>query len=264
MSACYTCGMPDSEGIRLQKVLAAAGIASRRAAENLIVAGRVQVNGRIETRLGALAHPDRDIIQVDGREVRPAAEHQYLMLHKPIGMVTTTRDPAGRPTVLEALGTPSITGAARPAARVYPVGRLDWDSSGLLILTDDGDLTYRISHPRFHLEKEYVVDVVGHPAAELDRLRAGVWLDRHRTAPAQIVVASRRPEGTRLHVTLREGRNRQIRRMFDLVGYPVRALKRTRIGPLRLGDLPEGRWRFLNPAEVSELRSAVALPVEED
>lgn len=247
----------------MQKVLAAAGVASRRAAENLIAAGRVQVNGQVVTRMGALADPDRDTILVDGREIRPAAVHQYLMLHKPIGMVTTVRDPAGRPTVLDALAAPSVTGQAPPAARVYPVGRLDWDSSGLLVLTDDGDLTYRMSHPRFHLEKEYLVDVSGQPTgADLCRLRAGVWLEGRRTAPAQIVVAGRRPEGTRLHVTLREGRNRQVRRMFDLAGCPVRALKRTRVGPLVLGDLPEGRWRFLTPAEVRDLRVAVDLPVE--
>ncbi|MGH9387125.1 MAG: pseudouridine synthase [Vicinamibacterales bacterium] len=233
--------------IRLQKILSTAGVASRRASEQLITAGRVTVNGQLVTELGSKADPSDDI-RVDGRRIKSATRKRYIALYKPKGYVTTRSDPEGRPTVIDLLGD---------AGYIYPVGRLDYDSEGLLLLTTDGDLAARLMHPRHGVEKEYEVIVAGVPdPASIDRLRKGVFIDGRRTAPAEVhtghVVKSARPT-TRLTITLREGRNRQVRKMCQAVGLPVCDLRRIRMGPIGLGRLRVGEWRDLTPAEVRAL-----------
>lgn len=241
--------------VRLQKVLAMGGVASRRAAARLIVEGRVTVNGAIVRAPGAQADPRRDEIRVDGRRVRLPVRLRYLLLNKPAGYVTTRRDPEGRPTVLDLL--PSVR------EYVYPVGRLDYDSEGLLLLTNDGELAARLTHPRHGVPRVYEAIVRGAPdSGALERLRRGVVLDGRRTAPAEVVVKAARRRGgrtaSRLLLTLREGRRRQVRRMCAAVGVPLLRLRRLRLGPLALGSLPVGAWRDLTPAEVAALRRAAA------
>jgi 23S rRNA pseudouridine2605 synthase len=244
-------------GERLQKVLAHAGIASRRHAEELIAAGRVSVNGAPVRKLGTRVDPARDDIRVDDQPLRPAAHHTYLVLHKPVGPVTTSHDPQGRQTVLDLLPD------ELRARRLYPVGRLDRDTAGLLLLTDDGELALRLTHPRYALPKEYEALVVGVPSpAALDRLRQGVQLPGEARPTATARVWTLRQEGadTWLAVELHEGRNRQVRRMLEAVGHSVRRLRRVRVGPLELGELRAGEWRPLRASELRALRRAVGLP----
>lgn len=239
---------------RLQKYLARCGVASRRSSERLIAAGRVRVNARVLDQLGATIDPDEDAVEVDGRPVRPPAASCYVMLHKPAGVVTTARDPRGRPTVVQLVSVDR---------RLYPVGRLDYDSEGLVLLMDDGELAARLTHPRHEIDKEYRVLVRGRPdSTVLRQLARGVELDGRRTAPAIFEAVEAGPGGTWLRVVLREGRNRQIRRMAALVGLDVIRLVRVRIGPLRLGNLAPGAWRELTPAEVAALRDEAALREE--
>jgi 23S rRNA pseudouridine2605 synthase len=235
----------EPEGERLQKVLARVGLGSRRASEELVAAGRVTVNGEVAV-LGRRVDPDRDHIEVDGVpvSVRPGLVH-YL-LNKPSGVVTTADDPQGRPTVL---------GLVPADPRVHTVGRLDLDTEGLLVLTNDGDLTFRLTHPRFGVEKEYLVEVDGHPRpADLRALREGVDLDDGRTAPARVALVG----PSALRITIHEGRNRQVRRMCATVGHPVRRLIRTRFGPLADRSLAPGSWRPLTSEEVRALELAAA------
>lgn len=240
---------------RLQKLLSMAGVASRRAAEELILQGRVEVNGEVVRTLGIKADPATDVIKVDGRRLRFDVRPRYILLNKPKGVVTSRKDPQGRRTVLDLLhGVREY---------VYPVGRLDYDSEGLLLLTSDGDLAARLTHPRHGVERVYEAIVAGAPSEEaLDKLRRGIVLDGRRTLPADIrragSVGSGRQEFTRLIVTLREGRNRQVRRMMASIGHPVRKLTRIRMGPIKLGTLRPGHWRDLTPAEVEKLKRAAA------
>ena len=238
--------MPEEgDGIRLQKVLAQAGLGSRRTCEDLIERRRVRVNGEVAV-LGRRVDPEVDVVEVDGAQigVRPGLVH-YL-LHKPVGVITTADDPQGRPTVVDLV-------PAEP--RVFPVGRLDGDSEGLLLLTNDGDLTHRLTHPRFGVDKEYLVEVDGEPSrGALARLRDGVELDDGRTAPAKVALLDRHL----LRITIHEGRNRQVRRMCEAVGHPVRRLVRTRIGPLTDRTLKAGEWRALTQDEVRTLERAAA------
>lgn len=237
--------MPD-EAVRLQKYLAEAGVASRRAAEKMIEAGRVAVNGQTVTRLGTKIFPGRDAVTVDGRPVQPSPKKVYLALNKPAGYVSTAADPEGRPTVLDLVPVKE---------RIYPVGRLDEFSEGLLLLTNDGDLAYRVTHPKHNLEKEYNVVVDGRPSAvSLQRLREGVELDGRLTAPAVVEVVEELAHSTWLRITIHEGRNRQVRRMCEAIGHPVKHLQRIRIGPVRLGTLVLGKYRRLTAAEVAGLR----------
>jgi len=243
----------DPDGIRLQKLLSTAGVASRRASEQLIVDGRVTVNGDVVRTLGARAALTDDI-RVDGRRVRLGASPRYILLYKPRGYVTTRHDPEGRPTVLDLLD--------RRVGYVYPVGRLDYDSEGLLLLTSDGDLAERLMHPRHEVPKVYEAIVMGTPdPVAIDKLRAGVFIDGHRTAPADVTseatVRGARPT-TRLTITLREGRNRQVRKMCQVVGLPVRDLRRVRIGSLGIGQLRPGEYRDLAPSEVRVLQGEAA------
>ena len=231
---------------RLQRYLARSGVASRRACEQLIVEGRVRVNGSPVRELGTSVDADHDRVEVDRRAVRPATVRTYVALNKPSGVVSTASDPQGRPTVVDLV---------EQSSRIYPVGRLDTDSEGLLLLTDDGDLAMRLTHPRYGVDKEYRILVRGQvDAATLATLSKGVVLDGRPTAPARFEVAEREAAGTWLRVTIHEGRNRQIRRMAEAVGLEVVRLVRVRIGPLRLGRLSSGAWRSLTAAEVDALR----------
>jgi pseudouridine synthase len=232
---------------RLQKVLSQAGVASRRASERLMTDGRVTVNGVTVTELGAKADPMRDEIRVDGRRIRMPERHVYLLLNKPRGYVTTRSDPQKRPTVIDLLRGIS--------EYVYPVGRLDFDSEGLLILTNDGDLAARLTHPRHAVPRVYEARVLGAPDAhDISRLAKGVTIDGRRTQPAEIV-----PLGPgHLRITVREGRNRQVRRMCDAIGHPITELRRVAIGPIRDARLRSGHWRVLTPQEIERLRRASA------
>ena len=234
---------------RLQKVLSRAGVASRRAAEQLMLDGRVTVNGKTVRELGTKADPAADEIKVDGRRVK-AETHRYLLLNKPRGYVTTRSDPQRRPTVIDLL--------KGVREYVYPVGRLDFDSEGLLILTNDGDLADALTHPRHEVARVYEVRVLGEPDRhDLDRLEKGVTIDGRRTQLAQ--VRTLRPDV--LEVMIREGRNRQVRKMCDAIGHPVTELRRVAIGPIRDAKLRVGSWRELTADEVRRLRTAsVAKP----
>ena len=274
----------SSSAIRLQKILSQAGVASRRAAEKLIEEGRVSVNGHFIREMGVKADPRTDDIRVDGRRLRVADRHRYILLNKPPGVVTTRSDPQRRQTVLDLLG------GVRDY--VYPVGRLDYDSEGLLLLTNDGDLAARLTHPRHEVKRTYEAHVAGTPDDEaIDRLRRGIPLDGKRTMPAEVklltrgtaprkgalyeqrgaapgkaaayerrgaaprkaVPHERRVNGVLL-ITIREGRNRQVRRMCEAVGHPVRKLRRVRIGPITDRRLRLGEWRELTRQEVEKLK----------
>lgn len=243
--------------MRLQHYLARAGIASRRRAEALILAGEVRVNGRVVDRLGTQVAPG-DRVEYRGNPVVPAAEPTYVVLNKPAGVMTTMRDPQRRRTVA------GLAAEAGIPARVVPVGRLDYDTSGLLLLTDDGDLAFALAHPRFGVEKTYRATVRGRIGREeLGRLAAGVALDGVRTQPARLRVVAARREDSVVDVTVHEGRTRQVRRMFESVGHPVVDLVRTRFGPLRLGALPPGHTRPPSERELAGLM-AVKRAVEEE
>lgn len=235
-----------ADGVRLQKVLAGLGYASRRKCEELIEAGRVTVNGAVAV-LGRRIHPDTDEVQVDGVPVATKPGMVYYVLNKPRGVVTTAIDTHGRPTVVELVPVD---------VRVFPVGRLDAETEGLLLLTNDGDLTHRLTHPSFGVEKEYLAEVDGElSASDLHALRAGIRLDDGMTAPAK----ASQPQPGMVRLVIHEGRNRQIRRMCDAIGHPVRRLVRVRIGPLRDTTLGPGAWRSLDPTEVRALMEAVKL-----
>lgn len=232
------------DGERLQKVLARVGLGSRRAVEEMIVAGRIKVNGR-PARLGVRVDPSKDKVEVDGFLVPLRTDLVYYLVNKPVGVVTTASDPEGRETIQDMIDLP---------ARVWAVGRLDVDTEGALILTNDGELTQRLTHPSFEVPKTYVARVAGSVGARtLRTLAAGVELDDGPTAPATVGIVERSAGHTLVEITITEGRHRQVRRMFDVVGHPVRGLVRIAIGPLRLGRLKPGTLRRLDPAEVRAL-----------
>jgi 23S rRNA pseudouridine2605 synthase len=233
------------DGERLQKVLSRAGFGSRRVCDNLIAEGRVRVNGEIAD-LGRRVEVEADEILVDGVPVSVRSGLVYYLLNKPIGVVSTADDPQGRPTVIELVPD---------EPRVFSVGRLDVETEGLLLLTNDGDLTHRLTHPSFGVEKEYLAEVVGEPSpGVITRLRKGIELEDGMTAPAKVSLAA--PNA--LRITIHEGRNRQVRRMCEAVGHPVVRLVRTRIGPIAERRLPPGEWRELTSAEVRSLETAAA------
>lgn len=238
-------------GIRLQKLLSAAGVASRRHAEALILEGRVSVNGHVVRELGTRADPDRDQVRVDGSRIGLAKRRRYVLMNKPRGYVTTRSDPQGRPTVLDLLRSTS--------EYLYPVGRLDYESEGLVLLTNDGDLAARLMHPRHAVEREYHVRVRGIPDVRtLTRLSRGIVLEGRRTAPAgaRVIEGQRGARGDQsvMALILREGRSRQVRRMCEAVGHPVVRLRRVRIGPLRDPTLKTGAYRELTVDEVRRLK----------
>lgn len=231
----------------MQKVLARAGLGSRRRCEELVAAGRVTVNGEVAA-LGRRVDPAVDRVEVDGTPVVVDSTLVHWLLNKPAGVVTTAHDPQGRRTVLDLVpGTP----------RVFPVGRLDYGTEGLLVMTNDGELAQLLSHPSRGIEKEYLAEVDGRPtAATLQRLRRGIELDDGPTAPARVRVVQRHAATTAVEIAIHEGRNRQVRRMLEAVGHPVRRLVRVRIGPLADRRLRPGEWRPLTPAEVRALYAA--------
>jgi 23S rRNA pseudouridine2605 synthase len=244
---------------RLQKIIAHAGFASRREAEVMIREGRVTVNGRVVTELGTRANPDRDHVKVDGKLITQAEPHRYILLYKPKEVMTTVEDPQGRRTVID-----FIRGVRE---RIYPVGRLDFHSEGLILITNDGDLAYKVSHPRHGSVKTYHVKVRGVPEDRLiDKLQRGITLDGKRTLPCEIVrlrTTARNEEGNSwFEVKLREGRTQQIRKMFQAVGHPVAKLKRVAIGPISDPKLTAGEWRELSKQEV-KLLSTVMEPKKE-
>jgi 23S rRNA pseudouridine2605 synthase len=237
--------------VRLQKILSQAGIASRRAAEKLMADGRVTVNGKTVTEMGTKADLATDDIRVDGRRIKAAERSRYILLNKPAGYVSTRSDPERRKTVIDLLRD--------VGEYVYPVGRLDYDTEGLLLLTNDGDLAAMLTHPRHGVERTYEAKVAGMPDEDaLARLRKGIPLDGRRTLPADVMLVNkgRRDRDGIVLMTIREGRNRQVRRMLEAVGHPVRELRRTRIGPLQDRRLKVGQWRDLTEAEVAGLRKA--------
>ncbi len=241
---------------RLQKILSAAGVASRRVAETLIAEGRIKVNGEVVSELGAKADPDTDRIEVDGRRLHTAVPRRYILLYKPVHYVTTRSDPQHRPTVLTLLG--------QAGQGLYPVGRLDFDSEGLILLTNDGELADRLTHPRHEVPRTYEVRVFGVPTPEMiRRLETGVPLDGRRTAKARVRViesfTKKSGEQSLVEIVIHEGRNRQVRRMCQAVGLPVITLARTKIGSLTDRRLKPGMYRELRPAEVQQLRADCGL-----
>ena len=239
--------------IRLQKWLALAGVASRRKAEEMILNGQVKLNGETITTLGAKADTQKDVLEADGEIVEIVQEKVYIMLHKPEGVVTTVTDPFGRPTVMDFV--PGDT-------RLFPVGRLDIDTSGLLLMTNDGDWAQKLTHPSFETKKTYVAVVKGVPTDEsLRKFRQGIEIDGKKTYPAKVKLHEKLPvKGTKLQnakliITLHEGRNRQVRKMCEAIGHNIVSLKRVEIGGLKLDNLAKGKWRSLTPKEVRKISS---------
>ncbi len=231
--------------MRLQKYLALCGVASRRSAEKMISDGRITVDGSVITEMGVQVEIGQDI-RVDGKLVTPEPEKKYIMYHKPAGEVTTASDPEGRATVLDKFRDYPV--------RLYPVGRLDYDSEGLLLLTNDGDLTEHMLHPSMEVEKTYLARVSNElTQAEARRLEAGVMVDGRKTARAKVKILGFKGLYTDILVTIHEGRNRQVRKMVEQVGHQVVMLRRIRFGPLKLDDLPRGMWRELTEEELREL-----------
>lgn len=234
------------EKIRLHKYIAQCGVASRRHAEEMIKAGKVRVNGVKVTELGTLV-TDRDEVEVDGKRIKKENKLVYIMLNKPSGYVSTVSDPQGRRTVLDL-----IEGVEE---RIYPVGRLDYDTTGLLILTNDGDFAYNSTHPRQETKKTYIAEVMGLPSnSTLRKLRKGVILDGKATSPAEVEVVEIKDSSSVLKIVIHEGRNRQVKRMCEAVGHPVLKLTRTAVGKLTLGNLQSGKWRYLSQHEVKLVR----------
>jgi pseudouridine synthase len=238
--------------IRLNKFLSLAGVASRREADRLISEGRIQVNKQIVDKLGHKIDDERDVVYVDGKKVRQPENHLYIVLNKPAGYLVTLKDPFERRTVRDLI--PASMG------RVFPVGRLDRDSQGLLLLTSDGELAYRLSHPRFKVKKVYVAKVMGAPTAEaLSNLERGVYLEGKKTAPAKVKLLASGLKSSILRIEIHEGRKREIRKMCQAVGHNVLELKRTGLASLELKTLKPGEWRHLEPGELRRLKELVKL-----
>jgi 23S rRNA pseudouridine2605 synthase len=236
--------------IRLQKIMAGTGLASRRKAETMIAAGRVTVNGKVVTELGTKVDPERDHIKVDGKHLSHVQPFVYLMLNKPKHVMSTLDDPGGRPTVKDFIRGVSV--------RVFPVGRLDFESEGLMLLTNNGDLAQALLHPRYHVPKTYLIKVKRVLTDdEIRQLENGVNLEDGMTGPAQVKKIKKAQQNSWLEVTIREGRKHQVRRMLESVGHPVIRLTRVKMGPLSLGRLEPGEFRFLTDREANALRESV-------
>ena len=228
---------------RLQKILARAGIASRRKAEELIREGRVRIDGRVVTEMGTKADPDIQVIECNGITVSSPEKKKYILLNKPAGILSTVHDPQGRAIVTDLL--------QNVKERVYPVGRLDLDTEGALLLTNDGELAQKVLHPRYEVNKTYVAKVQGRPSKKnLDALSKGILLEGRKTWPAEIEVLQMEQHSTTIRVVIHEGRKRQVRKMFGAIGHNVLELKRTAYGRLKLGELAPGKYRFLSPGDI--------------
>ena len=235
-----------SEPVRLQKYLATCGVASRRKAEELISAGRVSINGKVITSMGEKVSPGKDTVLCDGKPVLIDEEHIYVMLNKPKGYVTTLSDPQGRPVV-----TSLVSDIPH---RLFPVGRLDLDTEGALLLTNDGALAQKIQHPSHETNKTYEALVQGHPGqTKLKLLEKGIILEEKKTAPATIKVVKHMQRQTLIEITIHEGRKRQVKKMFEFIGNPVISLKRIAYGRLFLGKLPSGKYKILNPKDLKKI-----------
>ncbi|MBQ7793134.1 MAG: rRNA pseudouridine synthase [Clostridia bacterium] len=233
--------------VRLQKYIAMCGKASRRKAEELIADGRVKVNGEKVSEQGVKVEIGADRVSVDGEEISLVSKKYYIMLNKPVGYVSTVSDQFDRPTVVDLLSEEIKT-------RIFPVGRLDYETEGLLLLTNDGDFTYRVTHPKFELGKTYIATVgAGLTVAGINALKRGVKIDDYKTSPAEVEILDSNQGGTYVKITIHEGRNRQVRKMFEAVGVKVKELKRVSIGKVELGNLPLGRWRYLTEHEIHYL-----------
>lgn len=233
------------ELIRLQKYIADCGVASRRKAEELIQLGCVKVNGSVVTEMG-IKVSDSDLVEVNGKVIKPESKKVYILLNKPSGYVTTVKDQFRRPTVLDLLKGVN--------ERVFPVGRLDYETTGLLILTNDGDFTFKMTHPKHEMAKTYLATIMGVPTEEeISRFENGLEIEDYTTSPAKIKIISSQENTCVVEITIHEGRNRQVRKMCEKIGHPVLALKRISIGNVALGDLKEGCWRELTSNEVESL-----------
>lgn len=238
------------EFVRLQKYIAMCGVASRRGAEELIADGKVSVNGKKVSEQGVKVEIGADSVSVNGKQIKPIAKQYYIMLNKPVGYVSTVKDQFDRPTVIDLLGE-------EVSARVFPVGRLDYETEGLLLLTNDGDLTYTVTHPKHKVDKTYIAVIRGGISIKgLAQLRGGVRLDDgFVTSPAEVEMLDASAGYTTVKITIHEGKNRQVRRMFEAVGSKVTELRRISVGKVELGNLPLGRWRYLTSHEVSYLKN---------
>lgn len=235
------------EIVRLQKYIAICGAASRRKAEELIAAGRVSVNGASVTEQGIKVEIGADKVTLNGEELKPVTKSYYIMLNKPVGYVSTVSDQFDRPTVIDLLSEEIKT-------RIFPVGRLDYETEGLLLLTNDGAFTYKVTHPKYEIGKTYIAAVSsGLTVAGINTLRRGVRLDDFKTSPAEVEILDSAPGSTTVKITIHEGKNRQVRRMFEAVGVKVLNLQRVSIGRVELGNLPLGRWRYLTAHEINYL-----------
>ncbi|MCJ7680507.1 MAG: rRNA pseudouridine synthase [Candidatus Aminicenantes bacterium] len=238
--------------IRLNKYLSQSGVTSRRGADRLIEKGDVRVNGEVVRTLGTKIDESKDRVEVKGKAVKPEDDSVSIVLYKPPGYLVTLRDPQHRPTVMDLIHSLK--------RRVFPVGRLDFDSEGLLLFTDDGELAHRLMHPRYKIQKEYRVKVKGFPEKEaLDRLKTGIVLDGRKTAPAKVRLLRQEDRHSFLQIVIHEGRKREVRRMMETVGHDVLSLKRTRFGSIRLGNLKPGEWRLLEQHEIVSLKKSVGM-----
>lgn len=234
--------------VRLQKFLAEAGIASRRKSEELILAGEISVNGNVVRELGVKINDKTDVVLYKGERVQPQSRKVYIMLHKPEGFVTTVKDQFGRASVADLVKDID--------ERIFPVGRLDYNTSGLLIMTNDGSLTYKLTHPKYEVSKKYMVKIYGEPDAKaLKKFRNGMYIDGKKTKPAKIDITKKDERFSYAEITISEGRNRQIRKMCEEIKHPVASLKRIAVGELSLGDLPKGKYRPLTQKEIDYLKS---------
>jgi len=238
--------------MRLNKFLSQAGVASRREADKLIAEGRIAVNNEVIQTLGAKIDNEKDVITIDGKRIKTKDEFHYLVLNKPPGYLVTLKDPLQRPTILDLI--PNLK------SRVFPVGRLDFDSEGLLLLTNDGELAHRLLHPRYGIKKVYLVNVKNVPErSRLQILEQGIRIDGKKTAPAKVKLLKSGSKSALIRIELREGRKREVRRMFEAIGHPVRGLKRIQFAELNLKNLKRGHWRHLTPQEVSNLKKLTFL-----
>ena len=234
--------------IRLQKIMAMSGVASRRASEELIKEGKVSVNGNVVTEMGITIIPGKDKVKVDGMNIKPESNKVYVILNKPVGIVTSAKDEKGRTVVTDLI--------EEVEERIYPVGRLDADTSGLVLLTNDGDLAFKLTHPSKMVYKRYIAIVEGLPnKAELERLRNGIKLEGRMTAPAKVKVLKNFGADSILDIQIHEGRNRQVKKMCETINHPVKKLKRISFGEIELGGLESGNWRYLNDEELDYIKS---------
>ncbi len=237
------------EIVRLQKYISMSGAASRRAAEEMIENGRVKVNGKTISEQGVKVEIGADKVMLDGKELKINEKKYYIMLNKPTGYVTTVKDQFGRPTVIDLIG-------GEISSQLFPVGRLDYDTEGLLLLTNDGAITHKVTHPKFHTDKTYIAVISGGiTMSGLHKLRHGVNIENYKTSPADVEILDASASKTMLKITIHEGRNRQVRKMFEAVGCKVIGLQRVKIGNIELGNLPLGRWRHLTSHEVNYLKN---------